>query len=204
MKNYICFNGEKVELSAAQVAKIKNAIGLGQTKLKSVPVGECFKIGEHEFIVLEQSGDTVAVILKNLLYDEKQFGKNNNFENSDVDKICEKFGREIANVIGKENLVEHTVDLTSDDGLKDYGKIKRKMSLFTAELYRRYVEILDKYKIDKWWWIATAFSTPTHGTSTWIKCVSPDGSVDLNDCDDVIGVRPFCILNSDIFVSIKE
>lgn len=201
MKDYICFNGEKVELSAAQVAKIKNAIGLKQTKLKSVPVGDCFKVGEHEFIVLEQSGDTVAVILKNLLYDEKQFGSNNNFENSDVDKICEAFGREIANVIGDKNIIEHTVDLTSDDGLKDYGKIKRKMSLLTTELYRRYVEVLDKEKLDAWWWLATAHSTPAHENSTWVKCVSPGGNINDGDCNGNSGVRPFCILNSDIFVS---
>lgn len=201
MKNYICLNGQNIELSDAQVAEMQKSLGIGQVKLKDIPVGEPFKIGNYEFVVLEHSKETAAVIMKDLLHSEKQFGKNNNFENSKIDEICKKFANEIADIIGEDNLVEHTVDLTSDDGLKDYGKIKRKMSLLTAELYRRYVEILDKHKLDAWWWLATAHSTPTHDGSSWVKCVSPVGDfLNFSYYDDG-GVRPFCILNSNIFVS---
>lgn len=201
MKNYICFNGEKVELSVEQVEEIKKAIGVGQVKLKDIPVGEPFKIGNYEFVILEHSKETTAIIMKGLLHKEKQFGKKNNYENSYVDDLCNDFAIKIADIIGEDNLIEHTVDLTSDDGLKDYGKIKRKMSLLTTELYRRYVEILDKHKTDAWWWLATAYSTPTHESSSWVKCVSPVGLLsNYFYCND-FGVRPFCILNSNIFVS---
>ena len=201
MKNYICLNGQYIELSDAQVAEMQKSLGIGQVKLKDIPVGEPFKVGNYEFVVLEHSKETAAVIMKDPLHSEKQFGKNNNFENSNVIKLCEAFGKEIEGIIGEDNLIEHTVDLTSDDGLKDYGKIKRKMSLLTAELYRRYVETLDKHKIDAWWWLATAYSTPTHDSSSWVKCVSPVGDIGFINCDDNVGVRPFCILNSNIFVS---
>ena len=201
MKNYICFNGKKIELTTEQVAKMKKSFGIAEVKLFDIPIGETFKIGEHEFIVLEHSGDTTAVILKELLYEEKEFGINNNYKNSYVDDICNEFEYTIADVIGKENLIEHEVDLTADDGLKDYGKIKRKMSLLTANLYRRYVEILDKHKLDKWWWLSTAYSTPTHNHTSWIKCVSPRGYIDGNGYGNDCGVRPFCILKSNIFVS---
>ena len=201
MKNYICLNGQKIELSDAQVAEMQKSLGIGQVKLKDIPVGEPFKIGNYEFVVLEHSKETAAVIMKELLHKEQQFGKNNNFENSYVDEICGKFGREIADIIGDNNLIEHTVDLTSDDGLKDYGKIRRKMSLLTANLYRRYVEVLDKHKIDAWWWLSTAYSTPSHENASWVKCVSPDGNIYYGVCDNNFGVRPFCILNSNIFVS---
>lgn len=116
--------------------------------------------------------------------------------------MCIDFGCEIANIIGKDNLIEHTVDLTADDGLKCYGKIKRRMSLITANLYRRYVEIIDKYKLNYCWWTVTAYSTPKHNHTSWVKCVSPYGSVGDNGCNGNFGVRPFCILNSNIFVSI--
>ena len=201
MKNYICLNGRNIELSDAQVAEMQKSLGIGQVKLKDIPVGEPFKIGNYEFVVLEHSKETAAVIMRELLHKEQQFGKNNNFENSYVDEICGKFGKEIADIIGDDNLIEHTVDLTSDDGLKDYGTIRRKMSLLTANLYRRYVEILDKHKIDAWWWLCTAYSTPTHEHTSWVKCVSPCGDVDSDDCISNVGVRPFCILNSNIFVS---
>ncbi len=204
MKNYICFNDEKIELTAEQVAEMKKALGIAEVKLSDIPTGETFKIKEHEFIVLEHSKETTAVILKDLLYENKVFGKTNNYKNSHVDDICNDFGIEIANIIGKENLIEHTVDLTADDGLKDYGKIKRKMSLITADLYRRYVDTLDKHKTKKWWWLSTAYSTPTHGYSSLVKCVSPSGSINYHDYIFSIGVRPFCILNSNIFVSCEE
>lgn len=201
MKNYICLNGQNIELSDAQVAEVQKSLGIGQVKLKDIPVGEPFKVGNYEFVVLDRSEETAAVIMKDLLHKEKQFGKSNNYENSYVDDLCNDFATEIADIVGESNLIEHTVDLTSDDGLKDYGKIKRKTSLLTAELYRRYVETLDKHKIDAWWWLATAYSTPTHDSSPWVKCVSPDGGIDSNDYDYYGGVRPFCILNSNILVS---
>ena len=201
MKNYICLNGQNIELSDAQVAEMQKSLGIGQVKLKDIPIGEPFKVGNYEFVVLEHSKETAAVIMRDLLHKEKQFGKNNNYENSDVDNICSEFGKEIADIVGENNLIEHTVDLTSDDGLKDYGKIRRKMSLLTTELYRRYVETLDKHKIDAWWWLATAHSTPSHNNSSWVKCVSPGGSINYDICSNDYGVRPFCILNSNIFVS---
>ena len=130
----------------------------------------------------------------------------NIFENSYIDDICNDFATKIAKIIGKENIVEHTVDLTSDDGLKDYGSIKRYASLLTCELYRRYVYILDKYKLNKWWWLATAYSTLTHDDTSWVKCVAPGGYLDYGNCcychNDV--VRPFCIFDSNIFVSWEE
>lgn len=201
MKNYICLNGQNIELSDAQVAQLRNSLGVGQVELGSIPIGEPFKIGKYEAVVLEHSKETTAVILKELLHREKQFGKNNNYENSDADKICSDFAKEISVIIGENNLIEHTVDLTSDDGLKEYGKIRRKMSLLTTELYRCYVEILDKHKIDAWWWLATAHSTPSHNNSSWVRCVSPVGSVGDDNCGGDLGVRPFCILKSNIFVS---
>ena len=93
------------------------------------------------------------------------------------------------------------MDLTSDDGLKDYGSICRKASLLTADLYRRYVQILDTCKPSAWWWLATPYSTPAHESSTWIKCVAPAGFIFYDYFYIDFGVRPFCILNSNIFVS---
>lgn len=201
MKNYIKINNQKIALTDEQVKEIQQSFGIEQIKLADIPVGETFKVGKYEFIVLEHSKDTTAVILKDLLFESKEFGKDNNYKASYVDDLCGDFADEISEIIGKDNLIEHTVDLTSDDGLKDYGKIKRSMSLLTADLYRRYVEILDKYKVKKWWWLATAFSTPKHDPDNWVKCVSPSGYIYNSHYFNNDGVRPFCILNSNIFVS---
>ena len=201
MKNYIKLGNQTIRLTEEQVAKIRNAFNVGNTKLSDIGIGDTFKVGDYEFVVLEHSKETTAVILKKLLFDGKEFGKNNNYANSYVDDLCNDFAEKIKGIIGAGNLVEHTVDLTSDDGLKDYGKVRRYASLLTANLYRRYVEILDKNKIDKWWWLATAYSTPTHGNTSWIKCVSPSGDFNFPNCNYDYGVRPFCIFDSNIFVS---
>ena len=97
--------------------------------------------------------------------------------------------------------LEHNVDLTALDGLKDHGRTKSKMSLLTLAQYQEYVKTLDEYKLDKWWWLATPWSTPKHGYETTVLCVSPRGFLYDGICVYYRGVRPFCILKSNIFVS---
>ena len=201
--NYIEIEGVKIKLTAKQVKKLKEELKICNAKrLSEIAVGDTFTLGDYEFIVLEQSGDTTAVILKDLIKEEMKFSDSDNkYTDSLVDIECSKFEKKLANIIGNENIVEHTVDLTADDGLKCYGSIKRKMSLLTAEQYRKYVDILDKHKINKWWWLTTAHSTNKHDNSSWVKCVSPDGNIGNNNYNYNSGVRPFCILKSNIFVS---
>ena len=198
--NFIQINEQKIPLTDEQVEQLRKTFIPG-TLLSSVAVGETFKLGGDEFIVLEHSSKTTAVILKNLLYNSEEFGANNNYDGSNVDKLCNDFGEKIEAIVGKDNLLEHTVDLTADDGLKDYSSVKRKMSLITADTYRKYVDVLDNYKLDNWWWLATPYSTPTHEDDCWIKCVSPRGFIGDYSLCHYFGVRPFCIVKSSIFVS---
>ena len=200
MKNYICINGKKVELTEEQLRALN--IGIKEKKLADIAVGETFKAGEHEFIVLEHADGNTAVLRKDILC-KMAFGTdNNNYLESKVKIRLEEFYREIANIVGEENIVKHTVDLTSDDGLKDYGALETYASLLTADTYRKYVKITDKHKLDCWWWLSTPYSTKTHDNASWVKCVSPRGGVFSNDCGNgSIGVRPFCIFKSNIFVS---
>ena len=202
MSNYIVINGKRIELTEEQVKDIIAPQTKDETtvQLSQIAVGDTFRIEDHEFIVLEHSGDTTAVIRKELLSD-MEFGSNNNFDGSDVDEACAEFGDEILEIVGSGNLVEHAVDLTSDDGLKDYGTVRRRCSLLTADLYRRYVEILDKFNPNNYWWLATPFSTAKHDSSSWVKCVAPSGCVYYVFYYHDYGVRPFCILKSNIFVS---
>ena len=203
MSNYISINNQHINLTDEQVEKIRNSFSLpvNDIKLADVPVGEIAKIGDHEMIVLEQIGTATLLLKKDMLRESQEFGSNNNYDGSYVDTICQEFAKEIAAVVGEDNALLHDVDLTSDDGLKDYGVIRLKVSLLTTEQARRYVGILDKFKLDAWWWLATPWSTPAHSDSSWVKCVSPSGRIYYchyrNDC----GVRPFCILKSNIFVS---
>ena len=201
MKNYVCINENKIELTDEQVAQIGKSVFPAEVKLSQKKVGDTFKIGEYEFIVLEHSKETTAVILKDILCESKFGERDCDFKSSIVKKKLGEFEGKIAKIIGSHNIVPHGVDLTSNDGLKDYGKDLANMSLLTADLYRRYVEILDNYKVEEWWWLATPYSTAKHGYTQYVLCVAPSGVYDCNDYGCNIGVRPFCILNSNIFVS---
>lgn len=201
MKNYIMVNGKQIPLTEEQTREIVDAYEQKQILLSDFRAGEIVRIGDREFIVLGQYEDDTALITKDIL-ENMVFGDNNNFAGSAADTWCESFAEDLASSIGERNIVEHTVDLTSDDGLKDYGTVKRKVSLLTTEQYRQYVDILDKHNPDAWWWLATPYSTPRHCNDSWVKCVAPSGNFNYDNCYyDYNGVRPFCILKSSIFVS---
>ena len=199
MKNYVCINGKKTELTAEQM----KILGIVEAPVVSMSEdGKLVKIGEYEFIVLKKNDETVELLLKGTLGGNMKFGDTCDFKTSAVKKVLDKFALEIEGLVGKDNLLEHTVDLTSLDGLKDYGSVTTKMSLLTVAQAQEYVEMLDEYKYDGWWWLATPWTTQKHGYKTLVSCVAPSGGMDGNiSIYNFIGVRPFCVLKSNIFVS---
>ena len=203
-QNYSGLNGQKIEIPTDKLQEIKQALGVRErfAITKNGKGEEIATIGEYKFLVLERSGDTVALILKDLYKKKVRFGSNNDFRGSNVQQICRQCAKVIEELVGEENLVEHTVDLTSDDGLRDYGTVREKCSLLTAELYRRYVDALDLDRLKEYYWIVTPYSTPRHENSTWCKCVSTAGAIISGFYYfEYYGVRPFLILKSDIFES---
>ena len=199
MKNYLCINGKKSELTKEQLKQL----GIVVEPIASLSKdGTIAKVGDYEFIVLKNDGNQVHLLLKDTLCNKPFDSDCNNFAESEIRDYLDDFADKLAELVGKENIVEHLVDLTADDGLKCYGSCDCRVSLLTAQMYRENVYTIDKFKIDKWWWLATAYSTPKHNDTTWVKCVSPNGIIN----DDIgsynnSGVRPFCILKSNIFVS---
>ena len=204
MKNYIVINGHKTKLTAEQVAQIKASFPEKRIRLGDKVPGSTAMIGSHEMIVLDHVGDGTLLLRKDFLK-KMAFGNSNNYDGSDVDELCNEFADEIAEIIGEENILIHEVDLTADDGLKDYGIVQRKASLRTAQMQREYVAVLDQYKPADWEWLATAYSTPTHESPSWVKCVARSGYFNSSRFNNrVIGVRPFFIFNSSIFESSEE
>ena len=200
-ENYLNLCGTKIPLTDEQVRELKESFGK-RTRLGDVNKGDTFKIGDYEFIVLEQLDGITHVLLKDILC-KSAFGEEEcDFKKSLVKPILEGFTDKIAGIVGIDNIIPHLVDLTSEDGLDDYGTVTECMSLLSIDMARKHVRILDKYKLDEWWWLVTPWSTPTHEYSQYVCCVSPLGLIfNVNFINVGNGVRPFCILNSDIFVS---
>lgn len=199
MKNYLCINGKKTELTKEQMKQL----GIIQPVATLSEDGKTATIGEYEFIVLNSNPcGTVELLLKGKLGKDTVFGDNNDFRKSKVKGILDDFAEKIAKLVGAENLIEHNVDLISLDGLDDYGVTRAKMSLLTLAKYQQYVGKLDECKLDDYWWLVTPWSTPTHGYESSVLCVAPSGGLDgiISFCY-YSGVRPFCVLKSCIFES---
>lgn len=175
-------------------------------QLMELEVGSVFKIGEHDFIVLEQMEGQTAVISKdfmaeNVIFDEdtRDYNKSNikNVIESEIQPVIES-------AVGAENLVEHEVDLTSVDMQNEFGKCRCKVRPIAFDEARKYNNLLVNEDLDDWWWTLTPWSTEKRGWKWTIAVVSPVGHVVRYGCHDDLGVRPFCILKSDIFVSKGE
>ena len=201
MDNYLKLNGQKIQLTEQQIAEIKESFHIDSIMLSTIQVGETFRIGKLELVVLEQRLGSTVIICKGAICTYAFSNSSNNYNGSRADDFCNEFAREIEAIIGADNILTHVVDLTANDGLTDYGIVNRRASLLTADQYRKYVYILDKFKLDMWWFLATAYSTPAHGYNRNVMCVMPSGHVYSQNHDSPCGVRPHCILKSDIYVT---
>lgn len=104
----------------------------------------------------------------------------------------------------KEAFVPIVLDLTSDDGLDDYGTDSAKIGLITDQMYRAFRKIIPKASED--YWTCTPFSTERNGYKSYVRYVYTSGA--LNSYNAYYGghggVRPLCALKSDILVSYDE
>lgn len=98
--------------------------------------------------------------------------------------------------------MEFESDLTSDDGMTDYGTAWDKIALISCDLYREYRALLPK--IGCWWWTLTPWTCDPE-YSCGVRGVSTGGALDNgNACNGDNGVRPLCHLQSSIFVSVPD
>ena len=157
--------------------------------------------GGLDCIVLDVEQDKVLVLAKESIgdmpFDE---GNSNNFPKGTLCKyLNNEFIKKLrANGADISALVPTTIDLTSDDGLKDYGETTQKVFLLTCDMYRKYRSVIPN--LDGWWWLATAYSTESNGA----RYVAADGSLDSYTAyyGDV-GVRPAFYLKSSILESLS-
>lgn len=97
-------------------------------------------------------------------------------------------------------LCDFTIDLTSDDGLKDYGNSTNKVNLLTCDMYRKYRHLIPN--LYNCWWLATAYSTKSNGYETLVRSVYTDGTLSNTvSYYSRISVRPAFLIKSSIFES---
>lgn len=179
----------------------KNSVKLSDLKPKDE-----FKIGDEVFIVLEQTDNGTRVIAKEFAYCDVKFGDNSDWKVSPIRKtLNNEYFKKIAAIIGEKNILSMDRDLTSLDGLDDYGTCTDKVSLFTTAEYAKYHKILGlKPNYPDWWWLITPASTPSNDYSRRVCVVSSYGILDWDVCAYSNGVRPFLNLESSILVLLNK
>ena len=187
--------GAKISMDKAADNTVVITVEEQTIRLGDVKPGTTVKIGGREYIVLDHSKDTTAVITKDF-WKCMEFGDSGDYAESAVRNALNKeFLSEVSSAVGVESIIEHEVDLLAEDGTNEGSSCRDKVSLLTVDLYRRYRKFLPAY--GSWWWTATPVSKED-GYSRGVCCVSGGGALFWCDCSFSYGLRPFLILDSSI------
>lgn len=194
-----------LEVARELVRQLEEAERKNKVELSTLAPGDVFEIGKNDFIVLEQIGAETKIISKNFMAEDIVYDEDSrDYNKSNLKEMIEdKIQPIIESEIGENNLVEHTIELTSVDMQHEFDDCKCKVRPITFDEARKYNNLLPNKDLDDWWWTCTPWSTEERGCSYSIAVVSSAGDIDGNNCGDYDGVRPVCILKSNIFVSKK-
>lgn len=193
-----------IDLNPEQLAALTRS---NKVELSTLKQGDEFKLGDEVFIVMEHTDKGTRVISKEFAYKEVKFGDNSNWNTSPIRRMLNnEYFEKIATIIGGENnIISMDRDLTSLDGLDDYGTCIDKVSLLTAMEYAKYHKILGlKSNYSDWWWLITPASTPSNNYARGVCYVGSRGVLDWRDCFCAFGVRPFLNLESSISVLLNK
>lgn len=192
-----------IDLNPEQLAALTCS---NKVELSTLKPRDEFKLGDEVFIVLEQTDNGTRVISKEFAYNDVKFGDNLNWNVSPIRRMLNnEYFKKIAAIIGEKNILSMDRDLTSLDGLDDYGTCTDKVSLLTSAEYAKYHKILGlKSNYPDWWWLITPASTPSNDYARRVCYVRSSGVLGCYDCDYCFGVRPFLNLESSISVLLNK
>ena len=165
--------------------------------IKDYLQGERFVYGNKKCMVLEHMDDGILCMVLDEDF-ESAFGGNNNFAESELRK---KLNREyldewVKGGADRESFVLMQVDLTANDGLKDYDACECFLAPRTCDQHRKYRYLIPNPKND-WEWTATAYSTKNNGCSYIAYQVTGTGALSSSNANSAYGGRPLFKLNPD-------
>ena len=167
-------------------------------KIKDVKIGCKFKFGKIEFVKLNNTHSGCLCLATDVLFrDCFEEDDKNDWETS---TLREKLMEVIGDYVDTSALVPVDRDLTTDDGLTDYGHCTDTISLLTCDEYRKYRKLIPNCGESHWTITADSLIY-----SCYVRYVRSDGSLDNNDASDGgLGVRPLCNLKPDTVVEVEK
>ena len=166
------------------------------TDISKLPqAGERFTRGGIEFVALGMEQGGVLAVAAKRLEDEMEYDENgcNDWRKSSLRKYLNE---EFVKNFNKGDLLPFVSDLTSDDGMTDYGTSEDFVALLSDNLYRKYRKFMPKY--DTWVWTITPWSC-LPGSAHIERGVHTSGALYGYGAYYACGVAPACIFNPEIF-----
>lgn len=172
--------------------------------------GEHFIVDGEEFVKLDDIADGAFVLLVGTLPDYCAFESedadddrdHNNFIGSNVKRVVDKWLH--SHKILSNAAMARPIDLTSMDGMTDYGMPNVYGRILTVDEYRKYRRFIPL--TDKPFWTATPWCTRSSYSSynDYAYYVYADGSLNYNDADNAnYCARPALALKSSLLVSVE-
>lgn len=182
-----------------------------KAKLKTLERGQTFYGAGIQWLLLGHANSSQGLpivthivstgIVERRAFDEKN--RNDLGVSTLLAYLNGEFLERLEGTFGEGAVAEQFIDLTSNDGLKDYGNVRTKVGLLTEEEYRQHRDILPPLGDEGWWWLATPYSTERAGYPSLVRNVYSDGTLNGNNAYyGGGGVRPTLYLKSDISVSL--
>ena len=173
--------------------------------LKTIARGDAFPYAGQRWIALEHDPLGRTLCLAESIVEDRAFDENNRNNwglSSSRDYLNGPFLDNLIDKAGSgEAFLETELDLTTDDGLKDYGTCKATIFLLTVDQYRRNRDVIAN--ADDWWWLSTAFSTAANGYESRARLVRTGGALSWSSAYyGSYGLRPACYLDSELLISI--
>lgn len=196
-----------LKLAKELVAAIEEEGQKNKVMLKDIPAGGKFETGIGRFLVLKQKADCTVVITEGLYRKNEEFDDDcTDYKKSSLRELCDgEILNEFVAEFGEDNICENEAGLVTVDGQEVFGKLLTKVRPLTFDEAREYNDLLVNKDLPDWYWTCTSWSTAERDWSYSVAVVSPSGDISNYYYDGSYGVRPLCILKSNIFVSrVKE
>ena len=179
--------------------------------LDRVPLGATFTLDGVRFVKLDGDREAVFALAEDTVADlgyvqfeddDASREDHNNFNGSLVQKEIERWVRDKHKPIF-DAVVERPIDLTTMDGMTDYGCPLTVVRILTIDEYRKYRRFIPL--TDKPYWLATGWATASspHSNTSYAYGINTDGTVNYDNVYYAhFAPRPALYLQSQILVSV--
>lgn len=199
-------NSEILKRAKEPVELLEKQEKSGKVRLSELKPGDIFQTtGKRKYKVLEQYTEYTKIISLGFVKENVKFDDGTtDYNKSSLKKLCDtEILKAFEEEFGEENIETDISDLITVDGQK-IGVVKSKVRPLTFDEARKYTELTPNDELDDSYWTCSAWSTEERGWRYTLTVVSPSGVVSSGGCNGSLGVRPVCILKSNLFVSKVE